>query len=138
MGSTEAGRLLAFLHWPHEDLAKAMVQAEDDIRILTEERREAVAERDQCYEESRRSAAQLGGIIRILRDDDLLDGSDLLDDAPALREAAARPRRFTRAVAVEPKEFHSYFKDTPLGEQCSCGAQWLRLAERCVTQPVRL
>jgi hypothetical protein len=113
---------------------------------LTKERREAVAERDQYYEESRHSAKILGGILRVMAENDMyLEGLGpiirehlLPDDASALREAAARPRRFTRAVSAEPQKFHAYLEDTPLGARCSCGAQWLVHAERCVTQPVGL
>lgn len=144
MGSTEAGRLLAYLHWDHEDLAKAMVQAEDDIEDLKLEMEEVMRDRDRYHRESRESAGILGGILRVLEEKGMfLEGLGpvireglLPDDAPALREAAARPRRFVREVA--PGRSHGFSREDDLGALCACGNQWLVQAERCVTQPVGL
>lgn len=140
MTANDQERMYRYLSWSHEDLTVALLQAEDDIKALEKLLNEANEERGQYYQESRSSAKILGGILRVMADNDmflsglgpLIREEELPDVAPALEAAARRPRRF---VAAEPKQFHSYFKDTALGAECSCGAQWLRLAERCVTQP---
>lgn len=128
--ASEAGRELGYLHWPHEELAKAMVQAERDIEALKAHVNEIAEERDQYWAESRRSAAQLGRIFVILRDDEIDPHEN-----PA-RGGSGRPVR-RRMLPVEPKQLHQYVGSNGIFDLCACGTQWLVQADRCVTQPVK-
>jgi hypothetical protein len=118
--TSSAGRELQYLHWPHEELAKAMVQAENDIKELKRELEGLREERGRYYEESRESSRILGGIIRLLRD----EGVEMHDN-PAHGDSG-RP--------VRPYRFHRHAGSNSISDFCACGAQWLMAADRCVTQ----
>jgi hypothetical protein len=111
--------------WSRESLEAALAQAEQDIRGLESDLEGVTDERDQYLAESRESAAQLGGIARILRGDG--------DPVVTGRELKAGRK------AVQVQQVHRY-AGTPDGimELCSCGAQWLLQAGRCVVGGTKL
>lgn len=113
------GRELDYQHWDKDDLVRAMMQAEDDIKELKTTLAEVREERDRFYRESRQSAQVLGGILRVLRDNGL--GASLFGLAEEL----------PAHVPV-----HRMVRETSLGGVCACGNQWLPVAARCVTQAV--
>jgi hypothetical protein len=122
-----------YMTWGHDTLIDALVQAEADLKALRAELKEAEEEREQYYQESRDSARTLGGIIKLLRDEDL----ELPGDS-ALRGVAQRPQRFGRAVG--PEVVHRYDKEGSSSPYhlCVCGNQWLTQSGRCVAEGPKL
>lgn len=150
--ATEAGRELNYRHWDKAGLVRALMQAEDDIKDLKADLENLQDERDQYLEESRESAKILGGILRVMADNDmflsglgpLIREGQLPDVAPALEAAARRPRRFIQDDAPAPRRRgnllvteHRSVGSNGIFDLCACGAQWLVQADRCVTQPVK-
>lgn len=124
VSTSDTGRELGYLHWPHEELAKAMVQAESDIEYLQGQLREMEEERDQFHRESRESAQTLGRILLALGHNACWPTSEP-GEASNLQRPGARHRRFTRHVKVPDSK--GMGSDT-----CSCGAAWLLDPNVCV------
>lgn len=138
--ASEAGRELAYQHWDKDDLVRALMQAEGDLKVELRRAREleeallgiqrehaergrqvkeVKEERDRYYEESRDSADTLGKIILALRH----GGIDLYGE-----DSAAPMGRPVRRSGT-----HFYRGGDAIGGAvCNCGLQWLAAANRCV------
>lgn len=123
---SDVGRELGYQHWDQDDLVRALMQAEDDIKGMKKLLAEATEERDQYYRESRDSATKLGKVIGVLRDEDPSDAAPLV--------TGRHPRSRYRLM---PEPVHRFCHADGISAVCSCGAQWLVQADRCVTQPVK-
>lgn len=63
-----------YRHWTRETLVTALIQAEGDIKELQEENAYLRDEADRYHKEARDDAKVIGGILRVLRDSDLIPG----------------------------------------------------------------
>jgi hypothetical protein len=115
---TTPGRELAYQNWSQKELARALIQAEDEIKDLEALLHEAAEERGRFYQESRESAQVLGGILLLLGHNACWPGAEEPDDAPNLQRLGDRHR--TRARHVKARASEGMGNDS-----CVCGAPWL-------------